>query len=130
MENIFLDIGVLVILAGLGALIASFLRQPLIPLYLLNRDRASQPFSCQPLTGRSILLHPWYLWHAPVLQGWQWCYAATVYYLAGEFDAALQAAKRGGDAIPDNQGWMAAILSALDRPDEAEAKQTALRSRT
>ncbi|MFC1651933.1 cation:proton antiporter [Patescibacteria group bacterium] len=35
MENIFLDIGVLVILAGLGALIASFLRQPLIPLYLL-----------------------------------------------------------------------------------------------
>jgi Kef-type K+ transport system membrane component KefB len=35
MENIFLDIGILVILAGLGALLASFLRQPLIPIYLL-----------------------------------------------------------------------------------------------
>ncbi|TES95360.1 hypothetical protein E3J85_02070 [Patescibacteria group bacterium] len=35
MENIFLDIGVLVILAALGALLATFLRQPLIPLYLL-----------------------------------------------------------------------------------------------
>ncbi len=35
MDNIFLEIGILVILSGVGALIATLLKQPLIPLYLL-----------------------------------------------------------------------------------------------
>lgn len=35
MANIFLEIGILIVLAGVGALIARLLRQPLIPLYLL-----------------------------------------------------------------------------------------------
>ncbi len=35
MANIFLEIGILIVLAGLGALVARLLKQPLIPLYLL-----------------------------------------------------------------------------------------------
>ncbi len=35
MSNIFLEIGILIVLAGVGALVARLLRQPLIPLYLL-----------------------------------------------------------------------------------------------
>lgn len=58
---------------------------------------------------------------SPMLQDYQWCYAASVYFLAGDLEAALQAARRGRDAIPDNWGWLAAILSALGRMDEAGA---------
>lgn len=57
---------------------------------------------------------------SPMLLGYQWCYAGSVYFLAGNPEAALQAVIRGRDAIIDNAGWHAAILSALGRPDEAE----------
>lgn len=63
---------------------------------------------------------------SPMLQDYQWCYAASIYYLAGDLDAALQSARRGRDAIPDNWGWYAAILSALGRTDDANSAFTRL----
>lgn len=56
----------------------------------------------------------------PVLLGYQWCYAASVYFFSGDLDAALQATRRGRDSIIDNSGWQAAILAAMGRQGEAE----------
>ena len=56
---------------------------------------------------------------APQLMDHQWCYAASVYFLAGDFDRALAAAKLGHDRIIDNPGWHAAILMKLGKEQEA-----------
>lgn len=56
---------------------------------------------------------------APLLLDYQWCYAAAVYYLAGDYQAALTAAKRGHDRIIDNPGWHAAALMKLGDAEAA-----------
>lgn len=56
---------------------------------------------------------------APVLLDYQWCYAASVHLLAGNGEAALEAAERSGDKIIDNPGWTAAALVKLGRRSEA-----------
>ncbi|MEO1000727.1 MAG: BTAD domain-containing putative transcriptional regulator, partial [Pseudomonadota bacterium] len=67
--------------------------------------------------AREILEHC--LACAPVLLDYQWCYAASVHYLGGDPEAALDAVTRARDRIIDNQGWRAVILSRLGRPEEA-----------
>ena len=59
---------------------------------------------------------------SPLLLEYQWCYAASVYYLAGDFEQALSAAKQGRDRIIDNPGWHAATLVRLGRLDEARER--------
>ncbi len=56
---------------------------------------------------------------APVLAGHQWCYAASVYYLSGNYTAALSAGLNGRDSIIDNSGWLAATYERLGRRREA-----------
>jgi len=58
---------------------------------------------------------------APMLLDYQWCYAASVYFLAGNDRAALDAAGRSGNKIIDNPGWTAAALARLGRVGEAAA---------
>lgn len=58
---------------------------------------------------------------APALLPYQWCYAASVRFLAGDYERAVEAARRGGDKIVDNQGWLAASLAMLGRQEEARA---------
>ncbi len=58
---------------------------------------------------------------APVLLDYQWCYAASIRFLAGDDAGALQAALRSDDRIIDNPGWTAAALARLGRLDEAQA---------
>lgn len=58
---------------------------------------------------------------SPALLEYQWCYAASVHYLAGENEAALEAALKSGDRIFDNLGWTAAALTKLGRHVEATA---------
>ena len=57
---------------------------------------------------------------SPLLLGYQWCYAASVYFLSGDLEAALTAVNRGRDHIIDNPGWHAAILTRMGRHDEAD----------
>lgn len=59
---------------------------------------------------------------APMLRSYQWCYAATVRFMGGDDAAAIEAARRSGDQIVDNQGWLAA---ALARQGEIAAAQAA-----
>lgn len=63
---------------------------------------------------------------APVLLDYQWCYAASVYFLGGNEEAALEAARRSGNKIIDNPGWTAAALSRMGRRAEAAMEFTAL----
>ena len=56
---------------------------------------------------------------APLMLDYQWCYAASVYFLAGDYESALTAARRGRDRIIDNPGWHAATLVKLGKPEEA-----------
>ena len=58
---------------------------------------------------------------APVLLDYQWCYASSVHFLAGDDKAALSAAERASDRIVDNPGWRAAALSRLGRLEDAAA---------
>ncbi|MCP4333291.1 MAG: hypothetical protein GY785_11600 [Gammaproteobacteria bacterium] len=54
-----------------------------------------------------------------MLPTYLWCYIATVQYLAGDYEAALESSTLAGDSIDDNQGWRCAILSHLGRHDDA-----------
>lgn len=56
---------------------------------------------------------------APMLSDYQWCYVASVHFLAERYEDALKAAQMSGDRIVDNQGWIAASLAQLGRKDEA-----------
>ena len=58
---------------------------------------------------------------APALMEYQWCYAASIHYLAGDAASALEAANKSGDRIFDNLGWTAAALVRLGRHAEATA---------
>lgn len=58
---------------------------------------------------------------APMLSEYQWCYVASVRFLAGRYEDALKAALKSGDRIVDNQGWIAASLIRLGRKEEARA---------
>ncbi|MGV8989134.1 MAG: adenylate/guanylate cyclase domain-containing protein [Cypionkella sp.] len=57
---------------------------------------------------------------APMLRPHQWCYAAAVRFLGGEDAAAVEAARRSGDQIVDNQGWLAAALARQGKIAEAQ----------
>lgn len=57
---------------------------------------------------------------APMLRPHQWCYAAAVHFLGGQDEAAVEAARRSGDQIADNQGWLAAALARQGKIDEAQ----------
>lgn len=57
---------------------------------------------------------------APMLRPYQWCYAATVRFLGGDDPAAVEAARRSGDQIVDNQGWLAAALARQGKIAEAQ----------
>jgi DNA-binding SARP family transcriptional activator len=57
---------------------------------------------------------------APMLRPHQWCYAAAVRFLGGQDAAAAEAARRSGDQIVDNQGWLAAALARQGQIDEAQ----------
>lgn len=87
---------------------------------------ASMGFSFLGEHGRALELLDHSLQCAPVLLDYQWCYAASVYFLAGENEAALQAAERSGDKIIDNPGWTAAALVRLGRRAEAAAAYSKL----
>ena len=55
----------------------------------------------------------------PALFHYQWSYAAAVYFLAGDYQAAVDATAKSGEKIVDNQGWRAVALSKLGRDEEA-----------
>ncbi|MCF7700864.1 adenylate/guanylate cyclase domain-containing protein [Loktanella sp. M215] len=57
---------------------------------------------------------------APMLRPHQWCYAAAVRFLGGQDEAAVEAARRSGDQIVDNQGWLAAALARQGKTTEAQ----------
>lgn len=76
-------------------------------------------FFGEPARARALLDHS--LASAPALLDYQWCYAAAVRFLAREDEAAVEAARRSGDRIVDNPGWLAAALARLGRRDEAAA---------
>ena len=57
---------------------------------------------------------------APMLRPHQWCYAAAVRFLGGEDAAAVEASRRSGDQIVDNQGWLAAALARQGKIAEAQ----------
>ncbi len=57
---------------------------------------------------------------APMLRPHQWCYAAAVRFLSGDDAAAVEAARRSGDQIFDNQGWLAAALARQGKIAEAQ----------
>jgi hypothetical protein len=54
-----------------------------------------------------------------MLSEYQWCYVASVHFLAGRYEEALAAARRSGDRIVDDQGWIAASLVRLGRLEAA-----------
>jgi tetratricopeptide (TPR) repeat protein len=58
---------------------------------------------------------------APMLRPHQWCYAAAVRFLGGDAEGAEAAARRSGDQIVDNQGWLAAALVQQGRMTEAHS---------
>lgn len=58
---------------------------------------------------------------APMLLDYQWSYAASIRFLAGDDESAIQAAARSDDRIIDTPGWTAAALARLGRLDEARA---------
>lgn len=66
------------------------------------------------ILGQAVLL-------SPMLRSHQWCYAAAVYFLGGNSEAAEEAALRSGDQIVDNQGWLAMALVQQRRLPEAHA---------
>lgn len=57
---------------------------------------------------------------APMLRPHQWCYAAAIRFLGGQDAAAAEAARRSGDQIVDNQGWLAAALARQGKITEAQ----------
>jgi len=67
--------------------------------------------------GESLVAHVQRI--APLLSEYQWCYIASVHFLAGHYEEALKATELSGDRIVDNQGWAAAALVRLGRMDEA-----------
>jgi len=69
--------------------------------------------------GETLVAHA--LRISPMLSEYQWCYIASVHFLAGRYEEALKATQRSGDRIVDNQGWTAASLVRLGRIDEARA---------
>ncbi len=58
---------------------------------------------------------------APMMRPHQWCYAAAVRFLGGDAPGTEAAARRSGDQIVDNQGWLAAALVQQGRMTEARA---------
>jgi hypothetical protein len=56
---------------------------------------------------------------SPLLSDYQWCYIASVHFLAGRYEDALKAEEQSGDRIVDNPGWTAATLVQLGRQDDA-----------
>jgi class 3 adenylate cyclase/DNA-binding SARP family transcriptional activator len=65
---------------------------------------------------------------APMLRPHQWCYAAAIRFLGGDAERAEAAARRSGDQIVDNQGWLAAALVQQGRTDEARAAFARMRA--
>jgi class 3 adenylate cyclase/DNA-binding SARP family transcriptional activator len=65
---------------------------------------------------------------APMLRPHQWCYAAAIRLLGGDAERAEAAARRSGDQIVDNQGWLAAALVQQGRTGEARAAFERMRS--
>lgn len=58
---------------------------------------------------------------SPIFLNYQWSHMATVRYLAGDFEGAVECSDRSQSAIIDTVGWKAAALMKLDRLDEAFA---------
>ena len=93
----------------------------------LNPNSPSTLISCamghafigQAGWGEALVAHA--LRISPMLSEYQWCYIASVHFLAGRYEEALKAARLSGDRIVDNEGWMAATLVRLGRIDEARA---------
>ncbi|MGL4281251.1 MAG: adenylate/guanylate cyclase domain-containing protein, partial [Albidovulum sp.] len=91
----------------------------------LNPNCASTLVSCamayaftgQPAKAETLVAHAQRI--SPMLDDYQWCYVASVHFLAGRLEDALHAAQRSGDRIVDNPGWTAATLALLARTDEA-----------
>jgi class 3 adenylate cyclase/DNA-binding SARP family transcriptional activator len=65
---------------------------------------------------------------APMLRPHQWCYAAAIRFLGGDAEGAEAAARRSGDQIVDNQGWLAAALVRQGRTGEAQAAFAQMRA--
>ncbi|MCA0270677.1 MAG: hypothetical protein LCH69_01245 [Proteobacteria bacterium] len=77
-------------------------------------------FTGQPAKAETLVAHAQRI--SPMLGDYQWCYVASVHFLAGRLEEALHAAQRSGDRIIDNPGWTAAILARLARSDEASTE--------
>lgn len=75
-------------------------------------------FVGQPERAETLVSHV--LKIAPTLSPYQWCYVASVHFVAGRYDDALAATRQSDDQIVDNQGWAAAALVRLGRIDEAK----------
>lgn len=93
----------------------------------LNPNSPSTLISCamghafvgQAGRGEALVAHA--LRISPMLSEYQWCYIASVHFLAGRYEEALKATRLSGDRIVDNEGWTAAALVRLGRIDEARA---------
>jgi TolB-like protein len=91
----------------------------------LNPNCATTLVSCamafafvgQPDRAQALVAHV--LRISPLLRDYQWCYVASVYFLSGRYDEALNAARLSGDRIVDNRGWTAAALARLGRTEAA-----------
>ena len=98
----------------------------------LNPNNAATLVSCalgyafigQPDRAETLVAHV--LRISPVLPDYQWCYIASIHFLAGQDEAALHAGRLSGDRIVDNPGWTAAALVRLGRLDEARRDFEAL----
>jgi class 3 adenylate cyclase/DNA-binding SARP family transcriptional activator/Tfp pilus assembly protein PilF len=57
-----------------------------------------------------------------MLLDYQWSHVATIRYLTGDLEGAVQAAERSKNVIVDTPGWKAAALRRLGRDSQAEAE--------
>lgn len=67
---------------------------------------------------------------SPYLPTWGWAYHASTNFFLDRLDDALIAAELGGQSIPDNQAWRAAILARQGKAADAGAAFRMFEART
>ena len=63
---------------------------------------------------------------SPIVLNYQWSHIATIRYLAGDLEGAVECSDRSQNAIIDTVGWKAAALLKLGRMDQARASLSQL----
>ena len=63
---------------------------------------------------------------SPIVLNYQWSHMATIRYLAGDLEGAVECSDRSQNAIIDTMGWKAAALLKLGRVDQARSSLSQL----